>query len=310
MEKGKWFIALWITALIAACSPLVPTNEVRVAETISPTQKIVPSETNTLAQLPFPTATIFIHPTITSTWTPLPTLTTNEADKLFLTWLQGSVDCLFPCWAGITPGETRWEEAIHQLAPVLELHIWKDVLRCRFGECKNFTWQREINNNLFSGGMYNRENIIYSIFMEGDQLPKELSLQEVFKKYGIPENIFIITSPRGLAGDPPMFFLFMFYPRNKFVIEYRWEAQITDGNILACGKPEGYSLGIVGIDEDRWTEEEIYRTGSQIDNGTSYNSRRLRPIVDVTDLTVDDLFQEILKNKTPFCIMTPIEYWK
>jgi hypothetical protein len=281
MKKGRWFIALWITALIAACSPLSPTNEVLVTEAIPPTQEIASSTTKTPTQQPSPTFTF--TPSFIPTWTPLPTLSTNEADKLFLTWLQGTADCLFPCWAGITPGKTHWEEAIHQLAPVLELHLWKDVLKCRFGECKNFTWQREINNNLFSGGMYNRGNIIYSIFMEGDQPPKELSLQEVFKKYGIPKNIFII--------------------------EYLWEAQVTNKNILACGKPEGYSLGIVGIDEDQWDKNEIYKTGHQLDTGTTY-SGNLSSIVEVTDMSVDGFYQEILKSNPSFCIVTPLEYWK
>ena len=270
--------------------------------------------TASISSTPEPTTALTKTPTLlpTSTlspsWTPLPTLPANDADQQFRSWMYGAPDCLFPCWAGITPGETTWEEAIHLLTPVIELHITKDVLRCRFGECKNFTWQYQIKYNLFSGGMYNKENIIYSIFIEVDQPPQELSLQKVFEKYGIPKNIFIITSPHGLAGDPPMFYLYVLYPKNRFVIKYRWKAQITERNILACGKPEGYSLGIVAIDENQWTKDEIYQTGSQMDIFTT-NSDKLQPLEDVTNMSIESFYEEILKNNPAFCIVTPIEYW-
>ena len=222
--------------------------------------------------------------------------------------MHGTPDCQLPCWAGITPGVTTWEEAIHLLTPVIELHITKDELRCRFGECKNFTWQYQINNNLFSGGMYNKENIIYSIFIGGNQPSEELSLQEVFQKYGTPKNVLIIASPHGLSGDPPMFYLYALYPDHSFVIKQRWQAQVSDKNIKACGKPESVTLGIVAIDEDQWNDNEIYQTGHQLDISTTM-SDKLRPIEDVTNMNVESFYNQILKNDPSFCIVTPVEYW-
>ncbi len=57
MKKGKWFIALCITALIAACSPLAPANSVQVTESVPTAKQITPSLTNLPTQRPSSTLT-------------------------------------------------------------------------------------------------------------------------------------------------------------------------------------------------------------------------------------------------------------
>jgi hypothetical protein len=270
------------------------------------TASISPTPEPTIALTKTPT--LLPTSTLSPSWTPLPTLTENDADQQFLSWMHGTPDCQFPCWAGITPGETNWEEAIHLLTPVIDIRTTNDSLRCRFSECNILSWDYKIKNDLFYGEIYTKNNIIHSIKIEGDQPIQELLLQNVFKKYGIPKNVFIITSSRGLAGDPPMFFLYTFYPKNKFVIKYVWEAKITSKNIMACGGPENYSLGIVAIDENQWTKDEIYQTGVQSGAGST-NSDKLQPLEDVTNMSIESFYKETLKNHPTFCIVTPIEYW-
>lgn len=255
------------------------------------------------------TPTFLPTSTLSPSWTPLPTLPANDADRQFLSWMHGSPDCQFPCWAEITPGETSWEEAIHLLAPVIDLQTTNDSTRCRFDECSILSWDHESGDDPFYGEIYSKDDIVYSISIEGDQVVQDLSLESVLEKHGIPENAFIVTSPYGLAGDPPMFFLYLLFAKSKFVIEYIWEAQITSESILACGRPEGFSLGIVAIGEDQWDRDEIYRTGSQLDVFTT-RSEELRPIEDVTAMTAQGLYWEILENDPSFCIVTPLEHWR
>jgi hypothetical protein len=255
------------------------------------------------------TPTLLPTSTVSPSWTPLPTLPTNDADQQFRSWMHGAPDCLFPCWAGITPGKTLWEEAIHLLAPVIDLRTTNELSRCRFGECKTLSWDFQIQNNLFYGEIYSKDDIIYSIYLEGDQATKELNLQNIFDIYGVPEKVFIITSPRGIAGDPPMFFLYVLYPNHNFVIKQIWEAQVNEKNIRACGNPENFSLGIAAIDESQWTNDEIYQTGVQSGAGST-NSDKLQPLEDVTNMSIESFYKKILNNDPSFCIVTPLKYWR
>jgi WD40 repeat protein len=57
MKKGKWFIALWIMALVTACSPSSPANKVLATESLPPTRQITPSQVSAATQRPSPTFT-------------------------------------------------------------------------------------------------------------------------------------------------------------------------------------------------------------------------------------------------------------
>jgi hypothetical protein len=50
------------------------------------------------------------HPTFTSSWTPRPTLPPGQAQVLALNIIRTNGNCLFPCWLGMVPGETRWND--------------------------------------------------------------------------------------------------------------------------------------------------------------------------------------------------------
>lgn len=85
---------------------------VSAGSTIVPVQ----AETPTLSPTP-------IHPTSTSTFTPTSTVTVTStlpatlepehAKELVRTFLQGHVDCKAPCFWGIEPGLTTFDEAIN-----------------------------------------------------------------------------------------------------------------------------------------------------------------------------------------------------
>jgi hypothetical protein len=52
----------------------------------------------------------------TPTWAPLPTLPPDEANALLLDLVETNGGCQFPCWWGITPGETDWLTAAQFLS--------------------------------------------------------------------------------------------------------------------------------------------------------------------------------------------------
>lgn len=269
----------------------------------------VTSTSNTQASIPTLTATITPTLITTSTWTPLPTLISNEADMVYESWLKGTSTCSFPCWAGIVPGETSWTEAIHMLDPVLELHVAENLANCRFAPCRYMSWQYELDGNLYDGNLFSKDDIVYAISLNGDA-PPEYTLRENFVKYGQLTQALVYTNPYTYAGEPPQLDLVIWYEKFNFAVNYIWQANTDGENIVACGSPSGFILGIVAIDKSQWTKLEIVYAGAQLDNGI-YNENGFRTIDDVLDVDVDAFYQKVLaENDSSFCIKTPVKYWE
>lgn len=96
------------TVAPATASPPA-TKTVAASPTLSPTSTPTASPTVTLSPTPTPTRTRF--PTRTPTPTPTSTLA-PEAKRAILERNLSLLGCEPPCWGGITPGETSWEEAL------------------------------------------------------------------------------------------------------------------------------------------------------------------------------------------------------
>jgi hypothetical protein len=97
--------------------PTLTIQSEAVTETIAiPTE--IPTLTTTQSPIPttaLPISTITLTSEPTLTWTPLPTLSPGEADVLVMDLLENNAGCQLPCWWGIWPGETTWDEAKYYL---------------------------------------------------------------------------------------------------------------------------------------------------------------------------------------------------
>ncbi len=80
----------------------------------SPTSTLTRTPTSTRTRIPSPTATP--QPTSTPTPTTYPTLDSQGRLNFVLQALKTNGGCELPCWWGITPGKTTWEEMIRTFA--------------------------------------------------------------------------------------------------------------------------------------------------------------------------------------------------
>ena len=97
---------IFLIGLITGCGwyvePLVSlTSTPSPSFTTTPIQQII-SATQTSKAIPI--------------FTPLPTLSALESEKRILELFYNNLDCMLPCWWGITPGETTWQEVWRQLS--------------------------------------------------------------------------------------------------------------------------------------------------------------------------------------------------
>lgn len=115
---------LVLIGFLAACH-----SSTSVTPTVVPVATTIPDPTSIVTIQPTNTPTHQIQftstphgtplPTPAFTWTSLPilpTLSTSGADLLISDLLINNGGCKLPCWWGIMPGETPWNEAYQTLS--------------------------------------------------------------------------------------------------------------------------------------------------------------------------------------------------
>jgi hypothetical protein len=119
--------------LLTGCASYVENSQSATKESVQPSKTLlempeqktstaVPSKTNTKTNSTTATLTPTIRSTNTlepteiitplfPTWTPLPTLNAENVKQLLADLLGNNAGCRLPCFWGITPGKTTWQEA-------------------------------------------------------------------------------------------------------------------------------------------------------------------------------------------------------
>ncbi len=73
---------------------------------------ITPLTTSALVNAPGLTPSPTDQPTQTPVLTPIPTLSEQDALEAFTNLIEEDVQCDLPCWLGVTPGQTNFEEVV------------------------------------------------------------------------------------------------------------------------------------------------------------------------------------------------------
>lgn len=270
------------------------------------------------------TSTLTITPTFTSTWTPLPTFSSeDEAYIIFKDLLKGTPDCSFPCWAGIIPGETKWDMAIQLLTPFISFvnshsdgHLFGGLGegKCRYEDCEamgfSYSHKRSLDD-WYHVSVFSKDDMVYAINIQGNALPY-FRIQDMLRKHGKPSQVYLLVYPYSETAYSPELYLILFYPDKKLVIlYYPFKLLVQGGDLSTCFNSSHHiSLGLVGIDQgEEWPGIEIANAGYQTTHGFQ-GIGGFRPIEEVTKMTVDDFYQKGIDENSSLCIVTPEEYWK
>lgn len=269
--------------------------------------QIIPTEINRNTVAPIATIN---NITITSTPSLSPTqlLPTIPPSDLLESWLDGNPNCLFPCWAGITPGQTSWEDAFTILSTSVASNTTPLPLtsKCKHGSCYSFSWQYFLDDVLYSGIIFEKDNLIYSISISGENSIK-YDIYEVLENYGQPDEVFLSASSFTPEGEPYVI-LILLYESRKFVARYMWWATFEANKIKACGISEIFSIGIVDIEPGNWTGFDISRGGYQSVQGATIEN--FKPLSEVSEFSVSSFYESATQTQENFCISTFTSYWK
>jgi len=230
MNKLNWLMVVCTVLFLAGCSNLAaPTATLEASATEAhPTQIVVtPSRTSTYTPEPTQTFT-----PLSSTWTPQPTLRADEAKKLLYELLKDNGGCKLPCFWGIIPGKTTWQEA----KSFLEVFSQKISIRgdpeklgsldvlLPFPKEMGTTWHY----------YYIREGFVDEISSYNDDLSPAFYLTKFLNAYGPPDEVWIRTQAIEEQGSQP-FEVALFYPDQGILMDYSGGDLTTVGeNLRNC----------------------------------------------------------------------------
>jgi hypothetical protein len=323
-------IKLFVIPSIAILSTLLGGCSSGILVTSSP----VPTDTS----LP-PTSTI---PTTTSTVppspavTPIPSLSPDRAYARIQALLGNSPDCELPCWLGITPGQTTWQEANEQLA------FWGGIANRLYIETHAGKWSTgsftipNSDNTIFieiriSYPIESINNIISVISAETraykdtnsefgdvygyskyDDLLQQYSIARVLTKYGNPDIIYILGVLRDdvivSPGFGDYFAIHLWYPDKGIFIAYKMAVERSGTNYRFCPSKAFISGILMPPGSDSNYKSVLYRVDSNYDYFFPPVSKYVETPVEAFNMN-DEEFVRLLLSSTDQCLETPVSLW-
>jgi hypothetical protein len=159
------------------------------------------------------TATITITPTRTNTPTLIPTLPLEEAMARIAELEETNGGCEYPCYWGITPGVTTWEDARLILAPIAEYIELEGVRNHRYMYWINTT-DGVIEPEGYRHGF---EIFVFEHVVEKIVFYKALPLDGILRFFGPPSEVLYAVAEG--SNDYTSFEFYLLYPEQGMIIE-------------------------------------------------------------------------------------------
>jgi hypothetical protein len=306
----KKILFAFLILLLAGCSSPQALPQTAIP-TLEPTLSPFPTET----VVP-PTQTPTSAPILTSTpiWTPLPTFSETDSVEKLRVWIQGTFDCLLPCWGGITPGKTTWPEArqvIEQMSGSAAVNV-SENMNCGFGACNGIGWSL-YPNTVAEGFFYTKlpEDIVHFIHIdiqnEGNSkkvnLVRNISLQDVFRWYGEPPMMLFNVETD--VAENRFMELILVYPQRQFLIRYMKMTELVENKITNCGQDHEVEIFILDNKEQLSSFATI--TGAVETRDLPIDSH-YKKVEEATGQSMHSFYVTYSTIKDA-CISTPAEMW-
>jgi hypothetical protein len=160
-------------------------------------------------------------PMLEPTWTLPATLPAPDGFSKINEFLETNGGCRFPCWWGITPGETSWEDARNIVFPLAGLQILDGqsssgaflaglMMRYEMGEGQETGFEQSYTI---------KDGIVEAIKIKFPNKIPTPKLKDVLTDYGIPDEVYLGGTYNKRLGWQS-FWLFLHYNKQRIFIEY------------------------------------------------------------------------------------------
>lgn len=243
----------------------------------------------------------------TSTWVPDSALTSEEAKSLVNELFQTNRDCLLPCWWGIVPGITTWQEANSFLAQFA--HITGGVshqdktLQVQFVQIPR---SEDGSTGVLTHIYIVKNGVIESIEVSLDDT-SAFSLSNFLNTYGKPEEIWLNTYRTEYPVGVLPFLAALFYPQRGILATYSpLNAEFNGDIIRACQWDNQPSM--LGL----WSPTQkitFMETARRFRMNPDEPGFLLLPIEDATEISVQTFYEIFKTPGIKECLETPREKW-
>lgn len=230
------------------------------------------------------------------TKTPLPTLNPDDAQARVTKLLDDNAGCQFPCWWGIVPGKTSWEDVLLFLAPFAQKIQKSPVGWFQFAV-------PEVENTL-QQHYTTHEGRIILVEIHFGTIPA-YRLSDLLSTYGQPAEVRIRTFGTEHQGNIP-FYLLLFYPEKGILARYdNVDAEIIGNQVRKCFREENLR------DLALWSPEMVVDFEQAMQQTVNIKFRDGFPLLSLEEATgMDTLtFYEKFKSPTSSCLETPANLW-
>ncbi len=296
-----------------------------IMETPSLIQSQTPASVDTSTVMPTKTFTPTQRPTMTATpptptITLIPTLTDDKRRAYIIDLFLHNGGCQYPCFWGLTPGKSTWEDARRLAIPLgdipytiepghkyeLNLQDWQDGL--------NLGAILSIENDVIQS--ITSEQVLFVNSPHFIEMAKKQTSYSILEEYGPPDRVIV-----GLIGlqseeNPPHVnsslsfyydtkgFTVLFWPLDNVTKEDLYFKICPNVNSLPPPLKDSINMqiGIVQV-HDRKSLDKINRDLLSRDD-PEY------PIETISDIGVIDFYKMVMSQKQSACFTTSISKWK
>ena len=267
-----------------------------IQHTPTPSQTIAPSQTPTKTAAPISTLTA--SPTVIATMSPAAAMT------FVVDLLQNNKGCRLPCWWGIAPGISSWQNTRDFLARfALDISVSGSPTQTQIAYTKFlvpedvFGTALRIDFTIISGTIQTISG--YTGNVPNYQLPQFLSA------YGQPEEAWIRTYANASSEDGRLpFDITLFYPHQGIMASYASYAERIGDHVRICPqKTNGTILGLWSPDNLMGFDEAT--TAFELDP-EAWPFKRLNEVTGFDETT---FYQTFMKENNSTCLETPEKQW-
>lgn len=282
----------------------------------TPNRNLTPSFSTATPQ---PTITEISTITLSPTFISLPTLTTGEQENYVREFLKTNAGCHLPCWWGITPGRTSWQETekiLHYLGVTIGQtqlesgvkHHWT-LFEDELSEFNLSFIEREMPNGIvdtiFVGGNFSGKQDQRDF----ESLWESYAPKEVMRRYGVPSRILLSTIGTIGLGDSGKhgYILWIFYDQLGFMMRY-------DGVVADLPTYHFCPALKVGVDDIYRIDITLQHPDNALplewdDSILTTEPSRAMSIQDSAGISVEEFYRLFIQDDRPACFDTPHDIW-
>lgn len=233
----------------------------------------------------------------------LPTIDSTKAVELTIELLKTNWDCKYPCWWGITPGETTWGDARSFLS------TFASEIVCRNGF---YSIIIDVPDDISSlgdiafGVLLDDNEIITMIYavIDWEYNLQKFSMSSIVEEYGKPNEIWI----HAIKDSPSIlpYYLVLYYEIHGFMISYQGTSKRINNELQFCPIENltPHRIWLWSLEEDL-----IFEDVARIGLITETINQKYLPIKDATSLTIEEFYNIYLAGDATHCFNSSIDLW-